>query len=149
MSSESKGRPKIAVIGGAAGFFGAIQIASKGNCEVTLLEKGKQFLSKVKISGGGRCNVTHHCFDLEILSKNYPRGGRELRWAFEIFGPEDTIRWYEQRGVLLKTETDGRMFPITDSSETVIQTLMQEAKKKRNKIENGSGDSFRETVTQF
>ncbi|ULH28551.1 NAD(P)/FAD-dependent oxidoreductase [Leptospira weilii] len=138
MSSKSEERPKIAVIGGgAAGFFGAIQIASEGNCDVTLLEKGKQFLSKVKISGGGRCNITHHCFDPEILSKNYPRGERELRWAFEIFGPEDTIRWYEQRGVLLKPEADGRMFPITDSSETVIQALMQEARKTGVKLKIG------------
>ncbi|EMY79469.1 flavoprotein family protein [Leptospira weilii serovar Ranarum str. ICFT] len=135
MSFKSTERPKIAVIGGgAAGFFGAIQIASEGNCEVTLLEKGKQFLSKVKVSGGGRCNVTHHCLDPEILSKNYPRGEKELRWAFETFGPKDTIRWYEERGVLLKTEADGRMFPVTDSSETILQTLFQEAKKTGVKL---------------
>ncbi|EKO79027.1 MULTISPECIES: NAD(P)/FAD-dependent oxidoreductase [unclassified Leptospira] len=138
MNSKSKQRPKIAVIGGgAAGFFGAIQIASEGNCEVTLLEKGKQFLSKVKISGGGRCNVTHHCFDPETLSKNYPRGEKELRWAFEVFGPKDVIRWYERRGVLLKTEADGRMFPVTDSSETVLQVLIQEAKKTGIKLKIG------------
>ncbi|TGL76481.1 NAD(P)/FAD-dependent oxidoreductase [Leptospira yasudae] len=130
MAEHPKEKHKIAVIGGgAAGFFGAIQIASEGTCSVTLLEKGKQFLSKVKISGGGRCNVTHHCLDPETLSKNYPRGERELRWAFETFGPKDTIRWYEDRGVALKTEADGRMFPITDSSETILQTLFQEAKK--------------------
>ncbi|PJZ59047.1 NAD(P)/FAD-dependent oxidoreductase [Leptospira barantonii] len=130
MSSKEETKTRIAVIGGgAAGFFGAIQIASEGNCSVTLLEKGKQVLSKVKVSGGGRCNVTHHCLDPETLSKNYPRGERELRWAFETFGPKDTIRWYEERGVLLKTEADGRMFPITDSSETILQALFQEAKK--------------------
>ncbi|RHX95694.1 aminoacetone oxidase family FAD-binding enzyme [Leptospira yasudae] len=130
MAEHPKEKHKIAVIGGgAAGFFGAIQIASEGTCSVTLLEKGKQFLSKVKISGGGRCNITHHCLDPEALSKNYPRGERELRWAFETFGPKDTIRWYEERGVALKTEADGRMFPITDSSETILQTLFQEAKK--------------------
>ncbi|WP_078131577.1 NAD(P)/FAD-dependent oxidoreductase [Leptospira kirschneri] len=135
MSYRSGERPKIAVIGGgAAGFFGAIQIASEGTCEVTLLEKGKQFLSKVKISGGGRCNVTHHCLDPETLSKNYPRGEKELRWAFETFGPKDTIRWYEERDVFLKTEADGRMFPITDSSETILQTLFQEAKKNGVKL---------------
>ncbi|MCG6194365.1 NAD(P)/FAD-dependent oxidoreductase [Leptospira sp. FAT2] len=130
MTDHTNEKHKVAVIGGgAAGFFGAIQIASEGTCSVTLLEKGKQFLSKVKISGGGRCNVTHHCLDPETLSKNYPRGERELRWAFETFGPKDTIRWYEERGVALKTEADGRMFPITDSSETILQTLFQEAKK--------------------
>ncbi|MCG6168965.1 BaiN/RdsA family NAD(P)/FAD-dependent oxidoreductase [Leptospira sanjuanensis] len=130
MTDHTNEKHKVAVIGGgAAGFFGAIQIASEGTCNVTLLEKGKQFLSKVKISGGGRCNVTHHCLDPETLSKNYPRGERELRWAFETFGPKDTIRWYEERGVALKTEADGRMFPITDSSETILQTLFQEAKK--------------------
>lgn len=135
MSYRSEERPKIAVIGGgAAGFFGAIQIASEGTCEVALLEKGKQFLSKVKISGGGRCNVTHHCLDPETLSKNYPRGEKELRWAFETFGPKDTIRWYEERDVFLKTEADGRMFPITDSSETILQTLFQEAKKNGVKL---------------
>ncbi|AOP35042.1 flavoprotein [Leptospira tipperaryensis] len=130
MNSKSTQPVKVAVIGGgAAGFFGAIQIATEKNCSVTLLEKGKQFLSKVRISGGGRCNVTHHCLDPELMSKNYPRGERELRWAFETFGPKDTIRWYEERGVLLKTEPDGRMFPITDSSETILQALFQEAKK--------------------
>ncbi|EMO25097.1 hypothetical protein LEP1GSC170_3550 [Leptospira interrogans serovar Bataviae str. HAI135] len=149
MNSKSEERPKIAVIGGgAAGFFGAIQIASEGICEVTLLEKGKQFLSKVKISGGGRCNVTHHCLDPEALSKNYPRGERELRWAFETFGPKDTIRWYEEREVFLKTEADGRMFPITDSSETILQTLFQEA-KKRSKIEDRHGNSFGDFRIEF
>ncbi|MBM9502600.1 NAD(P)/FAD-dependent oxidoreductase [Leptospira sp. 201903071] len=130
MNSKSTQPLNVAVIGGgAAGFFGAIQIAAGADCSVTLLEKGKQFLSKVRISGGGRCNVTHHCLDPELLSKHYPRGERELRWAFEIFGPKDTIRWYEERGVLLKTEPDGRMFPVTDSSETILQTLFQEAKR--------------------
>ncbi len=136
MNSKSKERIKVAVIGGgAAGFFGAIQIASGSDCSVTLLEKGKQFLSKVRISGGGRCNVTHHCLDPELLSKHYPRGERELRWAFETFGPKDTIRWYEERGVLLKTEPDGRMFPVTDSSETILQALFQEAKRVGVKLE--------------
>lgn len=135
MNSRSEERPKIAVIGGgAAGFFGAIQIASEGTCEVILLEKGKQFLSKVKISDGGKCNVTHHFLYPETLSKNYPRGEKELRWAFETFGPKDTIRWYEEREVILKTEADGRMFPITDSSETILQTLFQEAKKNGVKL---------------
>ncbi|XDD51012.1 NAD(P)/FAD-dependent oxidoreductase [Leptospira sp. WS92.C1] len=130
MNANPDLQTRVAVIGGgAAGFFGAIQIASGNNVSVTLLEKGKQFLSKVRISGGGRCNVTHHCLDPEPLSKNYPRGERELRWAFETFGPRDTIQWYESRGVLLKTESDGRMFPVTDSSETILEALFQEAKR--------------------
>nr|WP_100764557.1 NAD(P)/FAD-dependent oxidoreductase [Leptospira ellisii]PJZ94487.1 aminoacetone oxidase family FAD-binding enzyme [Leptospira ellisii] len=130
MGGDVESKPKVAVIGGgAAGFFGAIELASSGAVSVTLLEKGKNFLSKVRISGGGRCNVTHHCLDPEPLSKHYPRGERELRWAFETFGPRDTIRWYEERGVLLKTEADGRMFPVTDSSETILEVLFREAKR--------------------
>ncbi|WP_040911235.1 BaiN/RdsA family NAD(P)/FAD-dependent oxidoreductase [Leptospira broomii] len=123
---------KIAVIGGgAAGFFGAIQSRqlSGGHCEVTLLEKSPNVLSKVRISGGGRCNVTHACFDPEELAKRYPRGGKELRHAFESFQPKDTIDWFEHRGVRLKTETDGRMFPITDDSETIVDCLLREAKR--------------------
>ncbi|EQA38054.1 flavoprotein family protein [Leptospira inadai serovar Lyme str. 10] len=123
---------KIAVIGGgAAGFFGAIQsrLLSDGHCEVTLLEKSPNVLSKVRISGGGRCNVTHACFDPEELAKRYPRGGKELRHAFESFQPKDTIDWFEHRGVRLKTEADGRMFPITDDSGTIVDCLLQEAKR--------------------
>ncbi|EPG73966.1 flavoprotein family protein [Leptospira fainei serovar Hurstbridge str. BUT 6] len=122
---------KIAVIGGgAAGFFGAIQSRqlSGERCEVMLLEKSPNVLSKVRISGGGRCNVTHACFEPEELAKRYPRGGKELRHAFESFQPKDTIDWFERRGVRLKTEVDGRMFPITDDSETIVDCLLQEAK---------------------
>lgn len=116
--------------GGAAGFFGAIACASlNSNHKVILLEKHRQLLSKVRISGGGRCNVTHACFDPALLVQNYPRGSKALRGPFTRFQPKDTIEWFESRGVKLKVESDGRMFPTTDSSETIIQCLMQEAKK--------------------
>jgi len=117
-----------AVGGGAAGFFAAITCASASpEAKVTLLEKGPQFLAKVRISGGGRCNVTHACFDASDLCASYPRGARELLGAFRVFQPRDTIEWFESRGVKLKTEADGRMFPVTDSSQTIIDCLLREA----------------------
>lgn len=116
--------------GGAAGFFAAINCAQlHNNCIVTLLEKSSKLLSKVRVSGGGRCNVTHACFDNSLLIKNYPRGEKELRNAFSRFSVTDTIKWFEKRGVELKAEADGRMFPITDKSETIVNCLMQEAEK--------------------
>lgn len=116
--------------GGAAGFFGAIACARQNpGDQVILLEKMRQLLSKVRISGGGRCNVTHSCFDPALLVKHYPRGSRELRGPFCRFQPKDTIEWFETRGVPLKTEEDGRMFPTTDRSETIIDCLMHEAKE--------------------
>ena len=121
----------IAVIGGgAAGFFGAIAAASaRPGLRVHLLERGPNFLAKVKISGGGRCNVTHHCFDPKLLAQRYPRGGRALIGPFTRFQPTDTIRWFEERGVALKTEADGRMFPTTDSSQTIIDCLTDAARR--------------------
>jgi predicted Rossmann fold flavoprotein len=119
----------IVIGGGAAGFFGAICAATHPHTQFTLLEAGSTPLTKVRISGGGRCNVTHHCFDPSQLVRSYPRGGKELRGAFTRFQPKDTIAWFESRGVRLKTEEDGRMFPITDSSETIVNCLMEEAKK--------------------
>ncbi|MEP2776005.1 MAG: NAD(P)/FAD-dependent oxidoreductase [Luteolibacter sp.] len=123
-------RKKIAIIGGgAAGFFAAITAAEADpTAEVTVYEKGNSFLTKVKISGGGRCNVTHSCFDPTALSKHYPRGSRELRGAFHRWQPQDTIAWFAQRGVTLKTEPDGRMFPDTDSSQTIIDCFMKAAR---------------------
>lgn len=120
----------LAVIGGgAAGFFGAITCAQRHpEHRVLLLEKTRQVLAKVRISGGGRCNVTHACFDPALLVKNYPRGNKELRGPFSRFQPRDTIQWFESRGVMLKAEEDGRMFPITDESETIINCLLNEAK---------------------
>src|SRR5512136_1303058 len=117
--------------GGAAGFFAAITCAeASGRREVALLEKTAQFLSKVRISGGGRCNVTHACFDARELTKRYPRGERALIAPFQRFQARDTVAWFEARGVNLKTEADGRMFPTTDSSETIVNCLMHEARKR-------------------
>lgn len=121
--------------GGAAGFFGAISCAEHfPSHSVKVLEKNRQLLSKVKISGGGRCNVTHACFEPSLLVKNYPRGSRELIGPFSRFQPRDTIHWFESRGVPLKTEEDGRMFPVTDQSESIINCLLNEAKQKKIEI---------------
>lgn len=126
----------IVVGGGAAGFFGAIACAEANpGYQVTILEKTRQLLTKVKISGGGRCNVTHACFDPAVLVLNYPRGQKALRGPFSQFQPRDTIHWFESRGVKLKTEADGRMFPVTDSSQTIIDILMHEAKRKNIAIQ--------------
>ena len=119
----------VVIGGGAAGFFGAIHAAQAAHTRVTLLEAGRQPLAKVRISGGGRCNVTHHCFEPSQLVQNYPRGGKALRGAFSKFQPLDVVRWFNQEGVKLKTEADGRMFPITDDSETIVEALMFAAKK--------------------
>jgi predicted Rossmann fold flavoprotein len=119
----------IVVGGGAAGFFGAITCAETyPHSRVTLLEQGHQFLSKVRISGGGRCNVTHACFDMALLTQNYPRGSQALHSAFIRFQPRDTIDWFAARDVRLKTEPDGRMFPESDSSETIVNCLIRAAK---------------------
>ncbi len=130
----------IVIGGGAAGFFGAIACASANpQLKVTLLEAGGKPLAKVRISGGGRCNVTHHCFDTARLVEHYPRGGKALRGAFTRFQPKDTVQWYKERGVKLKTEADGRMFPFTDSSETIINCLMQAADKAGVDLRTGVG----------
>lgn len=114
--------------GGAGGFFGAIASAKANpSAKVILLEKSRQLLAKVRISGGGRCNVTHACFDPAVLVQNYPRGNKALLGPFHRFQPKDTIAWFEKRGVELKKEGDGRMFPATDSSETIISCLVKEA----------------------
>ncbi len=118
----------IIIGGGAAGFFAALIARSSGQT-VAILEKTAVLLSKVRISGGGRCNVTHACFDPAKLVKNYPRGEKELLGPFHRFGPKDTIEWFESRGAFLKVEEDGRIFPTTDSSETIIQVLLAEAKE--------------------
>ncbi len=130
---------KVVVIGGgAAGFFGAINCAQNhAQTEVTLLEAGRQPLAKVKISGGGRCNVTHACFDPGILVTHYPRGGKALRGAFSRFQAQDTVNWFESRGVKLKTEEDGRMFPTTDDSETIIDCLMQQVRESGVRLRTG------------
>jgi predicted Rossmann fold flavoprotein len=132
---------KIAIIGGgASGFFAAITCAETNkNAEVTLFEKSKNLLSKVKVSGGGRCNVTHACFENHVLVKKYPRGSKELKKAFSKFSTTDTIEWFKSRGVKLKTEEDGRMFPITDSSQTIIDCLIRCAEKAGVNILTGAG----------
>ncbi|WP_157539261.1 NAD(P)/FAD-dependent oxidoreductase [Nonlabens sp. MIC269] len=120
----------IIIGGGAAGFFTAINLAEQNpNERITILERGKEVLQKVKISGGGRCNVTHAQFIPRELSKNYPRGERELLGPFHTFMTGDTIAWFEERGVELKIEDDGRMFPTTDSSQTIIDCFISLARK--------------------
>jgi predicted Rossmann fold flavoprotein len=140
---------EIAIVGGgAAGFFAAISSAQANpSCKVSLFERSSQFLSKVRISGGGRCNVTHALFDPRLFTTRYPRGERELISPFHRFSAEDTVAWFEARGVRLKREEDGRMFPTTDSSETIIDCLVNEAKNAgvrlftRKSIENARARS--------
>ncbi|MCO5061164.1 MAG: NAD(P)/FAD-dependent oxidoreductase [Kiritimatiellae bacterium] len=116
--------------GGAAGFFAAIAAANANpRAQVVLFEKSPELLSKVTLSGGGRCNVTHHCFDVPRLLLNYPRGARELNGPYRRFQPRDTVEWFESRGVPLKVESDGRMFPVTDSSSSIVNCLRKEAEE--------------------
>jgi len=125
----------VIVGGGAAGFFAALACAeSRPDAEIFIIEKTSQFLSKVKISGGGRCNVTHADFDAREFSKRFPRGERALISAFEKFQVGDTVAWFESRGVKLKIESDGRMFPTTDSSQTIIDCLLNAAQKAGVKL---------------
>jgi predicted Rossmann fold flavoprotein len=132
---------KVVVIGGgAAGFFAAINCAEKNpDFEITLFEKSSSLLSKVKISGGGRCNVTYACFNARELVKNYPRGEKQLLGPFTRFNPSNTIQWFRQRDVEIKKQKDGRMFPVTDSSQTIIDCFLQEAKRLGIKIKMQSG----------
>ena len=118
----------IVVGGGAAGFFAAIAAAGRG-ANVTILEKGPRFLDKVRISGGGRCNVTHACFEPREFASHYPRGGQALLGPFQKFSARDTVAWFEARGVKLKTESDGRMFPAADSAQTIVNCLFAAAEK--------------------
>lgn len=125
----------IIVGGGAAGFFTAIQIAEHNPSKnILILERGKDVLTKVKISGGGRCNVTHAEFIPQELVKNYPRGERELLGPFHQFMTGDTIEWFEKQGVELKIEEDGRMFPVSDSSQTIINCFLQRTQDLNIKI---------------
>lgn len=118
----------VVIGGGAAGFFGAVACAkAHPYSQVTLLEASRQPLAKVRVSGGGRCNVTHACFDPMGLVQNYPRGEKALRGAFSRFQATDTVKWFASHGVQLKTEPDGRMFPVTNSSETIIECLTKAA----------------------
>ncbi len=132
---------QIAIIGGgAAGFFSAITAAEASpDVAVTIFEATAHLLAKVKVSGGGRCNVTHACFEPRELVKRYPRGGRELLGAFSRWQPRDTVGWFAARGVELKTEEDGRMFPVTDNSQTIVDCLMGAAQKAGVTIRTGCG----------
>lgn len=126
---------KIAIIGaGAAGCFAAANIAHRNGVEVALFEKTGKVMQKVKVSGGGRCNVTHNCFEIPELLDRYPRGKQLLRKTLYRFAPQQTIEWFEERGVRLKAEDDGRMFPITDDSQTIIDCIWQEMMQQRVQV---------------
>ncbi|MBE0565096.1 MAG: NAD(P)/FAD-dependent oxidoreductase, partial [Krumholzibacteria bacterium] len=118
----------VVIGGGPAGFFAAVTARREDPATpVVLLEQGAEVLRKVRVSGGGRCNVTHACFDPARLVAHYPRGGRELRGPFHHFGPAETEAWFAAEGVSLKTEDDGRMFPVTDDSATIVGALTDAA----------------------
>ncbi|MFM9907831.1 MAG: NAD(P)/FAD-dependent oxidoreductase [Chitinophagaceae bacterium] len=136
MENKIKLHKRLVVIGGgAAGFFCAVNAARLNkSLEVIIVEKSSKLLSKVKISGGGRCNVTHGCFEIEEIIRRYPRGSNFLKKAFHQFFTTDTVKWFEQRGVPLKIEPDGRMFPLSDSSQSIADCLLNEAAKYRVKI---------------
>jgi len=130
----------ICVIGGGpAGFFAALSARQADPLgRVVLLERGKEVLRKVTVSGGGRCNVTHACFDPRALSRFYPRGGREMIGPLTRFGPAETEQWFAEHGVDLKTENDGRMFPVSDSSATIVQCLTQAARSDGVEVRTGT-----------
>jgi predicted Rossmann fold flavoprotein len=130
----------VIVGGGAAGFFAAITCAeARRDAEIFILEKTSHFLSKVKISGGGRCNVAHACFDARELTTRYPRGERALIAPFQQFQAADTVAWFERHGVMLKTEADGRMFPVTDSSQSIVDCLINAASAVEIKLKTNCG----------
>ncbi len=125
----------IVIGGGAAGFFGALQAAEhKKNMSILILEKTTKLLSKVKVSGGGRCNVTHHCFEAKPLAAHYPRGEKQLRELFKQYQAKEVVAWFNKKGVTLKTEADGRMFPDTDSSQTIIDLFFREVDRHQIEI---------------
>ena len=127
---ETKAFDVIVIGGGAAGFFAAINLKTKApKLKVAILERGSQVLTKVKISGGGRCNVTHGEFIPSELSKNYPRGEKELLGPFHTFMTGDTMQWFEKKGIPLKIEEDGRIFPESNSSQTIINCFIKEAER--------------------
>lgn len=137
--SEMEKWDLIVIGGGAAGFFGAINAANQNkSLKILILERGKKVLEKVKISGGGRCNVTHSCFDPSALIHYYPRGNRELLGPFHKFGPGDTLHWFESRGVPLKTESDGRVFPTSNDSNSIINCLQKQREQLGIELKLGS-----------
>lgn len=126
--------------GGAAGFYGALQAARLNpQATVTILEKSHKLLSKVRVSGGGRCNVTHNCLLPARLAAHYPRGQKFLKRLFPFHGPRETLNWFMERGVEIVAESDGRMFPATNTSETIINCFMDEAQKLGIRILTGAG----------
>jgi predicted Rossmann fold flavoprotein len=130
MTTTLQHKHLIVIGGGAAGIFCAVNAAQRDpSLRVTVLEKTGKLLSKVKVSGGGRCNVTHACYDIGEMAKRYPRGGHFVRKTFYSWSVGDTVEWFRVRGVELKTEPDGRMFPVTDSSQTIIDCLMKEVNR--------------------
>jgi len=130
----------IVIGGGAGGFYGAIQAAELNpGLKVVILEKSNKLLSKVRVSGGGRCNVTHHCFEPLKLSHHYPRGEKVLRSVFKKYDAKKTVEWFSSRGIRLKTEQDGRMFPVTNSSQTIIDCFLGEAQRLKIRIETNAG----------
>ena len=131
-------KKKITIIGGgAAGFFCAANL-DENKFHVTILEQNQDVLQKVKISGGGRCNVTHACFDPRELVKFYPRGNKELLSVFHKFQPGDTMDWFDQRNVSLKIEGDNRIFPESNSSQTIIDCFLKEVQSKNFEIKTQS-----------
>ncbi|MBC7849159.1 MAG: NAD(P)/FAD-dependent oxidoreductase [Chitinophagaceae bacterium] len=136
MEEKIKLRPRLVVIGGgAAGFFCAVNAARLNpSLEVFIIERTSKLLSKVRVSGGGRCNVTHACYDSDEMIRRYPRGSRFLRKSFHHFFTTDTIEWFATRGVELKTEADGRMFPASNNSQSIIDCLLREANQHRVQI---------------
>lgn len=130
----------IVIGGGAAGFFGAIAAAEKkAGLRILILEKTTKLLSKVKVSGGGRCNVTHHCLDPLKLSRHYPRGQKELKQLFRTFQAVDMISWFADNDVKLKVEEDGRMFPVTDDSQTIIDCFIAKANQLNIEVRVNTG----------
>jgi predicted Rossmann fold flavoprotein len=132
MKAQNRSSLKVAIVGGgAAGFFAAFSVKEHHkDAQVVIFEKSNKILAKVKISGGGRCNVTNACFSASKLSKFYPRGEKEMKKAFSVFQAKDTVEWFAKRGVNLKAESDNRMFPVTDDSQTIIDCFQDEAKSK-------------------
>ncbi len=129
----------IVIGGGAAGFFCAVNAARMNPLlEVIVLEKSNKVLGKVRVSGGGRCNVTHACYDIGEMIKKYPRGAHFVKKAYHHFFTNDTIEWFAERGVKLKTEPDGRMFPVSNSSQTIIDCLLNEVNKYKVKVQTGT-----------
>ncbi len=141
---------KVAIIGGgAAGFFAAIAVKENHpKSEVVIFEKSQKLLSKVKVSGGGRCNVTNGCTSINELSKAYPRGGKQLKKAFQVFNTKHTREWFESRGVPLYVQEDNRVFPKSNNSQHIIDCFLNEAKRLGIRIELGLGVSALKNVDE-